>query len=148
GITVTIDSSWTGYPLGQIEPLSEGVIKPTDFEPGDIFPPPVTAGDYSTSLSAFEGTDPNGSWSLFVADDSEPFGGILSGGWDLTITTQPELLTTTTTLADATDNTLTWSSGGNAPWFAQAATVHDGIDAARSGSITNNQESWIETTVT
>ncbi len=52
-------------------------------------------------------------------------------------------------LDEALDTTgLIWTSGGNLPWFGQSATTHDGVDAAQSGGITHNQESWVETTVT
>jgi endonuclease/exonuclease/phosphatase family metal-dependent hydrolase len=37
-----------------------------------------------------------------------------------------------------------WSGGGNTPWFAQTNNTHDGISAARSGSIGNNGRTWIE----
>lgn len=43
---------------------------------------------------------------------------------------------------------LTWTTGGNAPWSGQATITYDHIDAARSGTIGNNQSSWMETTVT
>lgn len=42
---------------------------------------------------------------------------------------------------------LVFAQGGNADWFAQSNDTHDGVAAARSGSITHNQNSWIETTV-
>ena len=42
---------------------------------------------------------------------------------------------------------LTWTTGGNGSWFAQAANAHDGVDAAQSGAITNNQQTWVETAV-
>jgi hypothetical protein len=42
---------------------------------------------------------------------------------------------------------LVWSTGGDAPWFAETLETHDGVDAARSGLLRANQESWIETTV-
>jgi subtilisin family serine protease len=51
-------------------------------------------------------------------------------------------------LCDAVDACeLTWTTGGNAPWFTQTATTHDGIDAAQSGPIGDSQESWMQTTV-
>ncbi len=43
---------------------------------------------------------------------------------------------------------LAWTFGGNTPWFAQTNVTQDGIDAAQSGSITNHQHSWMQTTVT
>lgn len=42
---------------------------------------------------------------------------------------------------------LTWTTGGNANWFGQEVTSHDGVDAAQSGAILDDSESWAETTV-
>ncbi len=51
-------------------------------------------------------------------------------------------------LEDAVDNnTLSWTTGGNASWVGQNAVSHFGGSSARSGSINNSQSSWIETTV-
>lgn len=49
------------------------------------------------------------------------------------------------------DTSLVWVTGGNQPWYATNVTAiaaFDGTDAAASGPITHNQESWLETTVT
>jgi len=52
-------------------------------------------------------------------------------------------------LADAVDKaSLTWTTGGNAAWTRQTTTTHDGSDAAKSGTIGNSQQSWLETSVT
>jgi M6 family metalloprotease-like protein len=52
-------------------------------------------------------------------------------------------------LAEAVDATaLTWVASGNTAWFPQAGTTHDGVDAAQSGFIGNNQSSSIEATTT
>ncbi len=48
--------------------------------------------------------------------------------------------------ADTTD--LVWSSGGNAIWINQTEVTHDGVDAMRSGAITNAQQTWMQTEVT
>jgi len=51
-------------------------------------------------------------------------------------------------LADALDATsLTWNTGGNAVWYGQNLVSHDGVDAAQAGTVANQQESWVETTV-
>lgn len=54
-------------------------------------------------------------------------------------------------LGDAVDApSLTWLTalpGDSAPWKGQAAVTHDDVDAARSGSITNGQQTTIETTI-
>lgn len=52
-------------------------------------------------------------------------------------------------IPDAVDATgLAWSIGGDALWFGQTGVTHDNIDAARSGPIGDNEQSWIETTFT
>lgn len=52
-------------------------------------------------------------------------------------------------LGGAVDNpSLTWLTGGAANWFAQTDTTHDDVDAAQSGAIDDDEESWIKTTVT
>jgi hypothetical protein len=70
--------------------LSAGTFRPTNFGSPDPIPgaptPPGTA-----SLAAFNGSDPNGAWSLWAYDDeangiAKPGSGI-NGGWALTITT-------------------------------------------------------------
>lgn len=53
------------------------------------------------------------------------------------------------TIADALDlPSLTWTSGGSASWVNQTNITFDGVDALRSGAITNSQQSWMETQVT
>lgn len=54
-----------------------------------------------------------------------------------------------TPLSDALDSSsLSWTTAGDAVWFGQAVTTYDGEDAAESGDISDNQESYLETTVT
>lgn len=43
---------------------------------------------------------------------------------------------------------IVWSTSGNAHWFAQSSTTHDGIDAAQSGLIGRPQSSTLEATIT
>ncbi len=51
-------------------------------------------------------------------------------------------------LAEAVDNeSLAWTTGGDANWFGQAETTYDGSDAAQSGAIANNQSSYMQTIV-
>jgi hypothetical protein len=57
-------------------------------------------------------------------------------------------LSVTLPLPEALDTTnVPWTSSGNATWFGQTADSHDGVDAARSGSIGNGQESILQTTL-
>jgi uncharacterized repeat protein (TIGR01451 family) len=43
--------------------------------------------------------------------------------------------------------TTPWRTSGDNLWSAETNVTHDGIDAAQSGSIIDNQQSWLETTV-
>src|SRR5207249_1683210 len=70
------------------------------------FTNPAPAVPYSTALSAFNGTNPNGTWSLFVLDSNTGQAGQITGGWLLTIFPAP----TISAIADQTmpeDGTLT-----------------------------------------
>jgi subtilisin-like proprotein convertase family protein len=49
----------------------------------DAFPAPAPAAPYLSTLSAFEGLDPNGTWSLYVRDDGQADIGGINGGWSL-----------------------------------------------------------------
>jgi len=52
------------------------------------------------------------------------------------------------TLPEALDTPdWSWLTGGQAAWSGQAFPTHDGVDAARSGLIIDNQETWLETTI-
>jgi hypothetical protein len=47
---------------------------------------PAPAAPYGATLSVFDGSDPNGTWSLFAYDDTAGGNGSISGGWTLDIT--------------------------------------------------------------
>lgn len=66
-------------------PLTAGPYKPTDISPGETMTAPAPVGPYTANFGNFTGTDPNGTWSLYVLDDT---GGDLGSivGWSLTIT--------------------------------------------------------------
>ncbi|MEY4385506.1 MAG: hypothetical protein RLY20_789 [Verrucomicrobiota bacterium] len=72
--------------------LTTGLYRPTnltDTSPGgDAFPSPAPVGPYGAGLTNFYGTNPNGTWSLYVFDDGPGDVGNFAGGWSMTITTQ------------------------------------------------------------
>lgn len=58
----------------------------------DAFPAPAPAGPYNqpnaaSFASTFNGSNPNGTWSLYVADDAIGNAGSISTGWAVSITT-------------------------------------------------------------
>ena len=79
--------------------LQANVLAPWDHQPNAdqlLDGTEVPAG--AVNLSAFAGEDPNGIWRLHIVDDNpravspfpEGYGGSLSGGWELLITSSPE----------------------------------------------------------
>src|SRR5262249_58826040 len=78
--------------------LSTGTYKPTNFDATgpDTFPSPAPAPSGGSALSVFNGTDPNGIWSLYIVDDNPGDGGSITG-WTLTMQTSGPAPTTTTT---------------------------------------------------
>jgi subtilisin-like proprotein convertase family protein len=102
---VSVDGSYTFsddaaafFPAGnQIFP---GNYKPISGDTiADTFPSPAPAAPYNqpnaaTFASTFNGTAPNGTWSLYTVDDTASDAGSINTGWSLTITTtgSPQLL--------------------------------------------------------
>ena len=74
---------------------------------------------------------------------------VAGGGISRTCTVLQAGTATGPTLGDAVEAAQwPWTTGGDADWTNQTATTHDGVDAAVSGTITHNGESWMQTTVT
>ena len=75
------------YSMTDGGPLVSGVFKPTNGPGADSFPGPAPGGPYAENLATFNGSDPNGAWKLFVADDVALNSGTMHGGWGIDITT-------------------------------------------------------------
>jgi streptogramin lyase/subtilisin-like proprotein convertase family protein len=68
--------------------LVNGIFKPIlGTGASATFAPPAPTGDHMSSLSVFDGTNPNGDWKLFVQDDFMGDRGVVAGGWSLDIQT-------------------------------------------------------------
>jgi subtilisin-like proprotein convertase family protein len=85
GVSLTFDDQAASH-LGDSTALVTGTFKPTNAGGGDTFPAPATPSG-NVFLSTFTGTNPNGTWRLFVADDASGDWGEITGGWSLTIQT-------------------------------------------------------------
>jgi hypothetical protein len=90
--------------------ISSGYYKPTNLTPpgdADAFPNPAPAKPYAISLSAFDGSDPNGTWKLFILNETTTGSANISGGWTLRFSGTPILaagLVSTITSTSATLN--------------------------------------------
>jgi subtilisin-like proprotein convertase family protein len=93
GVNLTFDDAATAS-LSDDGQIVSGTYKPTQGTTlatefcavPTSFPSPAPASPYGSALSAFNGTNPNGTWSLYVIDDSFGDIGSISGGWSLDIT--------------------------------------------------------------
>lgn len=83
-------------------PLSPDTIamaryRPTDRDASGAFPAPAPAGPHAsaapvgaaTFASVFGGTDANGTWSLYILDDTDGDAGQLAGGWCIQFSDSP-----------------------------------------------------------
>ena len=62
-ITLTLDDdAANALPDGTV--LTSGTFRPANYGAGDPFPAPAPAPSGNVPLSIFNGTDPNGMWSL------------------------------------------------------------------------------------
>jgi subtilisin-like proprotein convertase family protein/putative transposon-encoded protein len=73
-------------------PLVTATVRPTNFGTGETmpdmtfpYPNSATAGT-ATLASVFNGTNGNGTWSLYICDDATTSAGTLTGGWSIDIT--------------------------------------------------------------
>ncbi len=93
GLTLTFDdAAATTLP----SPLVSGTFKPSQTpdngcgtNPAVAFPTPAPSGPYGGALSAFNGTNPNGAWNLYVIDNANGDSGSISGGWSLDVSAVP-----------------------------------------------------------
>ena len=87
-ITLTFDDAAAGN-LPDSTQMSTGTFRPTNIGAGDVFPAPAPAAPYGSTLAGFNGLNPNGTWSLYVVDDTSGDSGAIANGWSLTIQTAP-----------------------------------------------------------
>jgi len=72
--------------------ITSGTYKPSDYSGSLAFYAPAPAGPYVTNLAALNGTNPNGTWSLWVQDDLSPDSGIINGDWLISFVTSAPLI--------------------------------------------------------
>jgi len=81
-------------------PLVSGTFAPSNVTAGDAFAAPAPAGPYGnpapagsdTQASEFAGTNPNGTWELYVIDDAGGDLGSIDGGWCIAFGSTPVTL--------------------------------------------------------
>jgi subtilisin-like proprotein convertase family protein len=85
-IDITFDDEASTFLPDSSPPVcAGGTFKPTNFGAGD----PMPTAAPGTSLSVFDGTNPNGTWQLRMVDDVSADVSDMEGGYQLTIVTAP-----------------------------------------------------------
>ena len=85
-LTLTFDDAATNA-LPNGDPLASKSYKPGRYAGAVVFPTPAPAGAYGSTLASVIGQDPNGTWSLYLLDDTAGDAGFVAGGWSLNLTT-------------------------------------------------------------
>lgn len=138
GVNLTFDDA-AGNLIPDATAPSSGTYRPTDYNStAAAFPAPAPAAPYNhpapaggaTLANVFNGGSPNGTWSLYVADDSPGTGGTL-GGWSLTFTTSGDAPTATTLSSSLNPSVV----GQSITITARVVRVSNGA-AVTNGSVT------------
>ncbi len=72
--------------------IVSGTYLPSNWGTGDPFPAPAPLPSTATQLAIFNGSDPNGTWSLYVVDDTVGDSGNINGGWCIGIDAETPVL--------------------------------------------------------
>jgi uncharacterized repeat protein (TIGR01451 family) len=100
GLTLTFDDNAAGV-LPATGTLSSGTFKPSNYGAGENFASPAPAEPYGSALSVFNGSSPNGTWSLYAQDAFSRDSGDITQGWQINFTTAvPSCCSGATPVAD------------------------------------------------
>lgn len=148
GMNITLgDSAASQVP--DAGPIATGTYQPTCVDSAvnidTAFPAPAPAGPYNkpaprgtaTFASAFAGINVNGTWSLYVVDDTvnTPQTASITGGWTVEITTNPSAVATVTTL-NSTPNPSFTTAPNNAVTFTATVTKQSDGTPVTQGTVT------------
>jgi subtilisin-like proprotein convertase family protein len=136
-VNLTFDDAAAGS-LPDSSTITSGTYKPTDYDAAldAPFEAPAPAESGLTALSTFNGFSPNGTWHLWVRDDTSGDFGTITGGWSITITTAASAAATTTTVTSdinpsAVGNTVTFTAN-----ITSGSTVNNGTVTFTDGATT------------
>jgi subtilisin-like proprotein convertase family protein len=105
---------YAAAPLPADAQITSGTWQPTDVVSidSDVFPAPAPPGPYGTNLNAFDGTDPQGTWQLYVNDDA---GGDIGSAMQWCLDIYPTFPTAEVTNVHWKDKTtMEWDAPANA----------------------------------
>jgi len=139
-VTLSFDDAATnalpasgGAASGTYRPTSYGVFG---------FPAPVTTNGAVAALSVFNGSSPNGMWSLYVVDQAVGDDGLIAGGWTLSIETTDTIQPSVDLLVNLNDQPDPVVTGGLLSYTV--SVTNRGPAAATGVKLTN----WLPANVT
>ena len=134
GVNLTFDDGATGS-LPDSSQIISGTYLPSNYGAGDTFSSPAPSGSYASTLAAFNGFNPNGTWSLYITDDANPNKGSIAGGWTLIVSSTDYTccsFNTAPTISGINDQTINEDTSTGSLAF----TVNDGETPAASLAVT------------
>jgi hypothetical protein len=149
---------------GSADPDGDGVTNAVELGDGTI-PNDINSAKYFLTVNANFGSvakspsQPKYDRGTQVTLSATPNAGLIFTGWtggasgtvnplEFAITADKNITANFgVSLPVALDSPLVFTTGGNGIWMGQVVTSLDGEDAAQSGPVTHNQQSWMETTV-
>jgi hypothetical protein len=118
--------------------LASGVYPPSNYGASSIFAcgsepvadvfPNAPAGPVSANLGAFQGINPNGTWSLYAVDDCGGFVGTVDSGWMISVNPPPLAVGVSRFAGRASGGQITLS------WRTAAESTIVGFNLFRNGS--------------
>jgi uncharacterized repeat protein (TIGR01451 family) len=104
--------------------IISGSFRPANYGSSDVLASPAPNGPFDSQLAGFNGQSANGTWSLYIFDDTTGDAGSLSGGWSMTITT-------VNTINPASEMAMTMDASASAVYVGE--TVNYSINVANNG---------------
>ena len=139
-VTLTIDDEAATQFSSSGSPAS-GHYRPAQYYTGDSFPAPGPGSGYCqpgpsgggtcTLASAFDGSNPIGTWKLFVMDTLGTSSGAIAGGWSLDITTTgpADVVAPETTIDSGPSSTIATATAAFAFSASEPAAFECKLDA-------------------
>jgi uncharacterized delta-60 repeat protein len=113
--------------------ITSGVYRPSDDSANttatDVFIATAPAGPYSVTLGVFNYANPNGTWQLYVMDDFSGDGGLIAGGWALSLYISDQVVVLPT---DGNNQSVTVTTAFTT---SLQATLRDGSGNPISGAV-------------
>jgi subtilisin-like proprotein convertase family protein len=146
-VNLTFDDAATVFLPTSAVSITTGTYKPTDSgATSDAFSASAPAAPYDLNLAVFNGTNPTGTWSLYVMDDRGINTGSISGGWRLSLQTTappvapPSALSYSSNPATYTKDT---AIAINTPSSSGGAVVSYSVSPALPAGLTLNTSTGI-----